>query len=193
MRRLLITTAIAFSLAACTADKPADGAAAPGADAPAPADTATPAAPTAADPAAPPPEQAVTSATRPAEIPADSKVVEGCALDAVDGQAVVTESEVANKENVRLSGWAGDVENGTSPQVVYLQLDGPQGLYVRAARGTQRPDVATHFSKPGLADAGWNANVDLSAMPAGAYKVRVIQLVEGGAIACDTVRSIVLK
>lgn len=192
MRRLLMTTAIVLALSACADDKPSSEQA-PQAEAAAPA--GTPGQIT-AEPAAssgPPPEQALTSAARPTEIPADSKVVEGCALDSVDGQAVVTTGQVANKENVRLSGWAGDVENGTSPEVIYLQLDGPQALYVRAARGAQRPDVATHFGKPGLADAGWDANVDLSAMPAGTYKVHVIQLVDGGAIACDTVRSVVLQ
>lgn len=133
------------------------------------------------------------SAGRPAEIPASLGTTEGCSLDAVNGQSIVDTAIVADKEHVQLGGWAGDLTVGTSPEQVFVQLEGPETIFIEASRGTKRPDVAAQYGHPGLEDAGWDANANLAEVAAGTYRVSIIQVDGDAGVSCETKRSIVLN
>jgi hypothetical protein len=103
------------------------------------------------------------------------------------------DASISDKARIKLAGWAGNVPAGTSPQQVFVDLEGPSKVYLQAAHGIKRPDVADFFKKPGLADTGWMAYADLSEMAAGAYKVRIIQVEGQSGLVCDSNESVVIK
>ena len=186
MKSTSLAVLMGLALAACADNQPpAQDAAQPQPEAP--ADVA------ASPDAAPAPATQVTpSAGRPAEIPASLGTTDGCALDAVNGQSIVDTASVADKENIQLSGWAGDLAAGTSPEQVFVQLEGAETIFIKASRGTKRPDVAAQFGKPGLENAGWDANANLAEVAAGTYRVWIIQVEGDAGVSCDSKRSIVI-
>ncbi len=171
MKYPLLVAAMSLSLVACS-DKP-------------PEKTAPPV-------AAPAPGFVKATTVRPASIQATRSLPDACRLDSVNDQPA-SDVSISDKARVKLIGWAGNVPAGTSPQQVFVELEGPSMFYIQATRGIKRPDVADHFNKPGLADAGWVAYADLSGMAAGAYKVRIIQVEGQSGLVCDSNRSILLN
>lgn len=130
---------------------------------------------------------------RPAAIPAGMTATDTCSLDLIAGKPAGESNPIADKTRSQWEGWAANVAAGTNPQAVFIELDGPGKAYLSAGTGGKRPDVATHFSKPALLNAGWSVQADLSALAAGTYKVRLIQVSNGSALVCETKRSIVLS
>ncbi len=171
MKYPLLVAAIGLSLAACSEKQPEKA--------------ATPV-------ATPPPSFAKATTVRPAVIQATQSMPNACALDGVNDQPA-KESSISEKARVKLIGWAANVPAGTSPKQIFVEFEGPSKVYVQAAHGTKRPDVADHFKKPGLADTGWVAYADLSEAAAGAYKVRIIQVEGQTGLVCDSNKSIVVK
>jgi len=112
----------------------------------------------------------------------------------VNDVAAKESTVITDKAKVRLQGWAADAVAGTTPKEVYLELEGPTKAYVQAATNVSRPDVATHFNKPALASSGWNAFANVSALPAGSYVARVIQVNgDGTGSLCDAHREWILN
>lgn len=131
---------------------------------------------------------------RPAEISLLPQDVEPCFLDVINNQSANGVNMLAVKSQVHMSGWAGDVVNGRSPKIVWLEFDGIRQntgfYYIKAINGVKRKDVAEIFGKSGLFDAGWNVYVDLSLLADGVYEVHVIMLVDQYWMTCDTKRLI---
>ena len=173
MKFPLLIAVIGLSLAACS-EKQQEKAAAPVA-APAPA-----------------PVYARATTVRPAAIQSTLSLPDACALDAVNDQTAKVVS-ISDKAKIKLAGWAGNVPAGTSPKQIVVEFEGPSKIYVPAAHGIKRPDVAGHFKKPGLADTGWVVHADLSEVAAGTYKVRIIQVEGQSGLVCDSNKSIVIK
>jgi hypothetical protein len=170
MRYPLLVAAIGLSLVACSEkqpEKPATGVASPA------------------------PSFVKATTARPAAIQTMQSLPDACWFDFVNDHPA-KDAAISDKAKVKLGGWAGNVSAGTSPQEVYVELEGLIKVYLKAARG-QRPDVAAHFNKPGLADAGWVAYADLSEVAAGTYKVRIIQLEGQTGLVCDGGNSIVIN
>ena len=175
MKYPLLVAAIGLSLAACSEKEPEKA--------------ATPVAPPVATPAS---GFAKATTVRPAVIQSTQSMPNTCALDGVNDQPA-KDASISDKARVKLSGWAGNVPAGTSPKQVFVEFEGPSKVYVQAALGIKRPDVADAFKKPGLADTGWVAYADLSGAAAGAYKVRIIQVEGQSGLVCDSNKSIAIK
>ena len=171
MKYPLLVVLIGLSLAACSEKEP-EKAAIP---------VATPA-----------PGFAKATPVRPAAIQSTLSLPDACRLDSVNDQTA-KDTSISDKARIKLAGWAGNVPAGTSPKRILVEFEGPSKLYVQAAHGIKRPDVASFFKKPGLADAGWVAYADLSEAAAGTYKVRIIQVEEQAGLVCDSNKSIVIK
>ena len=169
MKHSLIFVAIALSLAACS-DQPSDKAAAQKA-----APAAVPTAPT----------YLKAEVARPASLPAALAPADSCVIDAINDQLAQESNTLADKSKVKFEGWAANIVAGTTPQEVYVELQGPTPAYLKANVGVKRPDVATAFNKPGVTDAGWIAFADLSALAAGSYKMRVIQVSAAAGLVCE--------
>lgn len=116
----------------------------------------------------------------------------GCALDGVNDQPAQDAIKVADKARLKLAGWAGNVATGTIPPETFIELEGAGRAYVKVSQGLQRLDVASHFNKPGLANAGWGALVDMSQLPAGQYKLHIVQIEGQSGLICDTHRVLIL-
>lgn len=175
MKYPLLVAAMGLSLVACSEKQPEIA--------------ATPVATPVATPA-PPYVKATT--VRPAAIQSTLSLPDACRLDSVNDQPA-TDASISDKARIKLVGWAGNVPAGTSPQQIFIELEGPSKVYIQAALGIKRPDVADHFNKPGLADTGWVAYADLSEMAASVYKVRIIQVEGQSGLVCDSNNSIVIK
>lgn len=169
MTRILASALLACALAACS-DKPA----APAAPVPA-ANGATP-----------------VSAVRPAQIPEPLTITQDCSVDTVNDAVATEVTPVADKTKVRLSGWGADAAAGTLPKAAYLEIGGAKKVYAPIGLGVARPDVATHFGKPALGNAGWQATVDLSSLPAGNHELRIIQLGDAANTICDARKAVTL-
>ena len=139
-----------------------------------------------------PPAQTLVKAAkdRPASIPATLATTEPCSLDTVNEQPAQDINAIADKAKVKLVGWAGNVAGGTSPKEVWLEFVGLNSAYVKATRGGKRPDVATHFNKPGLADSGWETYADLSGLAAGDYTIRLVMVDGQQGLTCETKRAV---
>ena len=133
------------------------------------------------------------STVRPANIPEQLTITQDCSVDLVNDAVATEVVAVADKTKVRLSGWAADATSGSLPKAVFLEIGGVKKVYVSVALGVARPDVATHFNKPALASAGWQAGLDMSTLPAGNYELRVIQLGEAASTICDARKALTLN
>lgn len=153
---------------------------APPAPASAPPQAAAPATPVAF---APP------SGTRPSGVSATPKSTPHCSIDTISDVIAKPSNTVADKAQVKLHGWAADPDNGVLPKEVYVEIDGPSKTYVQATLGAARSDVATHFNKPTLANAGWNAQANVTSLSGAAYALRIIQVMpDGSSTICETTR-----
>ena len=130
----------------------------------------------------------------PANMPTLPQDTEPCFLDVLNNQNAVGVNVLTDKSKAHLSGWAGDVPNGKSPQEIWLEFDGIKqdtGLYyIKATPGAKRQDVADFFKKPGLVDTGWKVFADLTELTGGIYEVHVVMQVEQHWLTCDTKRVI---
>ena len=167
MKYPLLLAAISLSLAACSEKQPENS-------------------------AAPAPGFGKPTTVRPAAIHSTQSLPDACRLDSVNDQTA-KDAAISDKAKIKLVGWAGNVPAGTSPQQIFVELEGPSKVYLKAAHGIRRPDVAAYFNKPRLADTGWVAYADLSEVAAGAYKVRIIQVEWQTGLVCDSNKSIVIK
>ncbi len=132
--------------------------------------------------------------TRPSTIPATLKNSLDCSIDKINEQAVGESTKLAANAlaSVKIHGWAANVDRGTLPQEVHVEIDGPGKLYAAAILGDSRPDVGTHFKNPLLNGSGWNAFADLSTLKSGSYKLRVVTVTGGIGAVCEARRVIVL-
>lgn len=132
-------------------------------------------------------------ALRPAAIPDSLAITQDCSVDLVNDAIATEVMPVANKTQVRLSGWAADPVAGTLPKAVYLEIGGANKVYAQVALGGARPDVATHFAKPSLATAGWQATLDMGAVKPGNYELRIIQIGDTANTICDARKALTLN
>ena len=179
MKNTLTLLTLAAMLAACSDKAPNN--------APAPAGAASTAgAPVEDDYRAPSP-------ARPTTLAATPKSTNQCSIDMVNYAVAAPTNAIADKAHVKLQGWAADATQGVLPRQVYVEIEGAQKSWVRAVIGMERPDVATHFNKPELGKAGWSAFANLSALPAGAYTLRIVQILPDNAeTLCDAQRTLTL-
>jgi hypothetical protein len=119
--------------------------------------------------------------------------IDSCVIDAINDQLAQESNPIADKSKVKFEGWAANIAAGTTPEAVYIELEGPAPFYLKASTGIKRPDVATAFNKPSVTEAGWIAFADLSALAAGSYKMRMIQLTAAAGWVCETKPVLILN
>lgn len=92
-------------------------------------------------------------------------------VDVVNGAAPAA-AQFAGSASLRVSGWlASQMEPAAVPDAVLLVLRDAAGVprFAKTNR-TPRPDVAAHFKQPALAQSGYTATLDVSALK-GAYSL----------------------
>lgn len=109
--------------------------------------------------------QSAPAETAPAELPAEP--VFGY-VDAAAGRFFL---RARSLERVLVSGWVTSRAHGSPVREVRLTLEGQLLGAVRHFH--TRPDVAAHFHRPDLLHSGWQAHVQLPALPPGRYALVV--------------------
>lgn len=79
------------------------------------------------------------------------------------------EVEGRGLERVRIAGWAASGRHGAPVRAVTLRLGGRELATV--TNFYARPDVAAHYGRKDLLQSGWQALVDLPALPPGDYQL----------------------
>jgi peptidoglycan/LPS O-acetylase OafA/YrhL len=130
------------------------------------------------------------SKNHPSKISSEFVNTEICQLDLINNISAEKNNLVENKARVKLSGWAGDINTGTTPQAVWVELVGSETNYVKAIHGIKRPDVAKYYNKPNLTDAGYEAYADLSSLVPGKYDINIVMAYEKISFKCYTNRSV---
>lgn len=122
----------------------------------------------------------------------DSPISPGlrCTLDMVNGKSDPVIS-IDRWQRLELAGWAADVQAGTIPEVVGIELSSAEnGRYYVQARRAWRGDVASSFKKPGLGWAGFALQLVETRVPTGEYSVHILQSSGTQTWSCDTGRRI---
>jgi hypothetical protein len=123
-----------------------------------------------------------------------AKGVKSCALDEIDGKPA--RSAVLSREHPSVfTGWAADMGSGKLG-AVRLVFQGADGTLYQgpARRGPKRPDVAAVFKKPALTASGFVARLDVRDVPAGLYRIEVLQILgPEKTTLCDTSLAVTVR
>jgi hypothetical protein len=91
---------------------------------------------------------------------------------------------------VSASGWMADIDGNRSGTSVRLLLASPRASFsIEAPIASERPDVASYFSKPGVAHSGFGFEAPAS-LPAGDYEAYLLQDVGARTLVCGTGRTL---
>lgn len=106
-----------------------------------------------------------------------------CSVDQVNYQAAQG-AAVDHFGPAEFIGWVGDIVTGEVPSVLWVELDGAQDFYVKAATGVARPDVAAVWHHPTLARSGFDVVAYLAGIPVGEYQVAIYYRMQGKMLKC---------
>lgn len=124
--------------------------------------------------------QELTPAKRNAAINAIGR----CMIDTVAQQPLVEGQElpVSTTTAVQFIGWVGDPQTETFPKEPALRFDlqdGSRAWEVGLGEPYARAPVAKMYKTATMEKTGFNTEVDLSALPAGTYTVRIVYNISG--------------
>jgi hypothetical protein len=113
-----------------------------------------------------------------------------CNIDTVAGAPAATGGALHSKGSGALSiaGWIISNDKLQVPEALSLRLEDRSAELVWQATGSTgvaRPDVANSFSNPALVSSGFDARIDVSAVPEGSYHVYVTYALDDVSYACD--------
>lgn len=101
-------------------------------------------------------------------------------LDTINKQRVQPGSFVSITNLLSIVGWTAiSTTEGTAPEIVYIVLTDKTGkaIYIQSQKDN-RPDVATHFDKPGLSNTGYRAIFDVTSLE-GIYTLGIARVSQG--------------
>lgn len=131
-----------------------------------------------------PPAPEFISARAP--LPAAAESGGDCAVDLVDGQAVGDTPMPIHGPLMSVRGWAAlSAGTGLANDAIFLELTEPTGkTRLETTKTVPRPDVASAFNQPRLANTGYEAYVDIR-NDSGLYRIRIVQRNGARLVACD--------
>ena len=116
---------------------------------------------------------------------------QACSLDTIDGSYDAHVTLDRTKPHA-FRGWLEDDQHKSAGDF-QIVLVGDKDFAIQAHTGIARPDVAASLKNPALADAGFNIEGRLDAVPAGEYSVRFLMQSDGKSSWCDAKKEIALK
>ncbi len=127
----------------------------------------------------------IDEASRTASMPASGM----CNIDKINGEKAGAESpvRVQNASDFTVSGWVVERGSMTRPQAVLRlqEVNGGRAWEIGVGPGTSRGDVGRHLKVEGLRDAGFEVQMDLSAVPPGEYALSLNHYSGGHQFTCD--------
>ena len=129
-----------------------------------------------------------------ANILARAQPVGSCALDTVDGRALMQDVPVSIRQGQPFvaAGWVVGADLQPPARFMFLLRDG--GIYgFEGATGMPRPDVADALKAGSAGNAGFNMVVVTEGLPAGSYQVTALLKGSHGDQACDMHRQLDIR
>jgi hypothetical protein len=164
-----------------------------------PAQVATPPAPTATAPATASAPAAAPGAV-PRELSAEEVGVElkpdtMCNLERIDNQLLDSSQPFtpADRHRAVVTGWIGDESTKalpSAPALMIRQVGSSRVWQVPVELTVSRDDVAKATGVAALKMSGFSLDADLSALPAGSYRMVLVHDRDGGRLACDNGREL---
>lgn len=186
LRTSLLAMACLAALAACkepTSDTGSAAVTTPAAEQPAAA--AEPAAPVAA------PLSELSADDRQAVLkPSALCNLERAGNDMLGSSAAYVPSDASN---LVFKGWIGDEATNaapTDPKLMVRQIGGARVWQMPIELSVKRADVAKYKNAPGLENAGFATQADLSTLPPGTYRLLLVHERDGSRFSCDNGRNI---
>jgi phosphoglycerol transferase len=129
------------------------------------------------------------SAVESASLPFQQSAIHAgsmCSIDSINEEKVSGVSGSAQRAvPFHINGWVANIDSGVALPDVYVEISsvGGKRFYLHGSRYA-RGDVATHFNKPSVAQSGFVASGEVSALPPGSYQLRILQAGAGAAESC---------
>lgn len=119
----------------------------------------------------------------------------GCNMDTINGTSWGVEPHSASqKDTVTIGGWGLDNQKKQLPSSIFIRVkSGDRNFYTEAKAKTQRIDVAEYFKEDYYKDAGYQADVSLSALPPGDYQAMIVMAFPDKSILCANGRTLRVK
>jgi hypothetical protein len=111
-----------------------------------------------------------------------------CNFDSIGGQPRDSAMQFSARrlQPLKVIAWAAiSVDEGVIPQRAFFTLKDEKGTrYFADAGNEKRDDLAIFFKAPKLAEGGLSANIDLTAIPVGPYKLEILMAGSSGNFIC---------
>ena len=114
-----------------------------------------------------------------------------CALDYVNGQLASRPLQIPRLA-LSLTGWASDRAAPGAPAEVFALLTSGTRRYSIQATRVARPDVAAVFQEPRFEMSGYALQGSIVGLPAGEYRVSILQKRGAGFVSCDVPSAITI-
>ena len=115
---------------------------------------------------------------------------ESCSVDAIDGDKTPNGGVVKEPAKATLVGWAVNTSAGAPSRKIWIEFTGAKSFYGETTVNLERKDVAKYFNNPALSNSGWEANMDLTALAAGTYTIKILIKGDHESLICDPKYSI---
>ncbi len=120
--------------------------------------------------------------------PTPTILLGSCNLESLSGgvrDSIGNFSVQASTPDMVATGWIGNDPGGTSPEEVVISISDSSGniLISKGGSTTSRPDVATFFKKPGMANSGFEVLLENIKIP-GKYTISLQGKYDNGNILC---------
>jgi hypothetical protein len=107
-----------------------------------------------------------------------------CALDEINGQLAGPRTFELSRTVLGLRGWAFDRSRGGIEPEIFAMLTSGARRYAMKATRVPRPDVAAAYKAPERELAGYELNGSLVDLPAGDYRISILQKRGAGYVTC---------
>ncbi len=107
-----------------------------------------------------------------------------CAVDSINAKELPKEGhwEVSRAEGLRVAGWM--LDGGMSPEVFVRLQSASQSYHALTTSRGQRKDVSKALGISESSNVGFELRANIEQVPAGSYKIALIQISTGGGSEC---------
>jgi hypothetical protein len=118
-----------------------------------------------------------------------------CFIDSINGAALGPADQARKSDGLHTFGWAYDTRTRSVERTtlqVQLVSENNHSYHATAQRNL-RPDVASALVAPALINSGFRLDAGLQRVPAGWYRMYLIQMENGQPVECSSYRNVVVE
>jgi hypothetical protein len=146
-----------------------------------------------------PPKPAQQFVAEQSSLPATPHIGLSCFVDNINGASFGPADRARKSDGLHLLGWAFDARTRSVPGTTLLvelfsdNISDNNRAYHATAERAARPDVAAALHAPALTQCGFRLDAGLRLVPAGWYRVYLIQMENGQPVECSTYRNVIVE